>query len=413
MTEARAEQVARASHGRLLALLAADTSDIAGAEDALGDAFLEAVRRWPQTGVPDNPEAWLFTVARNRQRDRYKSAAHRLSDPLDLAAGQAHEPEYAEPDEVPDRRLGLMFVCAHPAIPADMHAPLILQTILGLDAATIASAFQLPPSALAQRLVRAKRRIKDAHIAFDVPDRAHARERLQGVLEAIYGAYAIDFPITARQCVRTSLAGESLYLATLVASMYPHEPEALGLASLISFSLARIQASRGSDGAYVPLDVQDPDQWDLPLIRRAEAYLRAAALRGTPGRFQLEAAVQSAHCARRTTGATDWVAIRLLHGELLRVNPTLGGHLAFAAATEHVDGPAAAMAYLAQLPLDRVDSLQPYWALVAHLHGRLEQSEAALSAYNKAISLTTDSPTREHLDRKARLLEQPNGGNTR
>jgi RNA polymerase sigma-70 factor (ECF subfamily) len=200
---ARAEELARAAYGRLLAILAARDGDIESAEDCLAEAFAQALRSWPDTGVPSNPSAWLLTVARNRQRDIRRSAAHRLSDPLDdvtrgvASGGALSTMQELDPDAIPDRRLALLFVCAHPAIDPAVRTPLMLQVVLGFDAGQIASAFVVPTAAMAQRLVRAKRRIHDARIPFVVPERGQMTERIAPVLEAIYGAYAIDFPLVA------------------------------------------------------------------------------------------------------------------------------------------------------------------------------------------------------------------------
>ena len=254
---ARAEELARVAYGRLLAILAARDGDIEAAEDCLADAFARALGTWPETGVPEHPEAWLLTVARNRRHDIHRSASHRLSDPLDGLAGftAAAPVEDIDPDAIPDRRLALLFVCAHPAIDPAARTPLMLQAVLGFDAEQIARAFAVPATAMAQRLVRAKRRIRDARIPFAVPDRDAMPARLTPVLEAIYCAYAIDF-LVAGTAPRDSLAAESHYLATTLAELLPYEAEALGLAALISLSLAR-QPARGAGDEFVTLDDQN------------------------------------------------------------------------------------------------------------------------------------------------------------
>jgi RNA polymerase sigma-70 factor (ECF subfamily) len=314
---AAAEHAARTSYGRLLALLAAPTRDIALAEDSLADAFEQTLRTWPGHGIPENPEGWLLTVARNRQRDVLKSAAHRTKAPLEDMATI----DDIDADAIPDKRLELLFACAHPAIAPETRTPLMLHTVLGFDAKDIAAAFAIAPATMAQRLVRAKRRIRTAGIPFTVPTRADMPERLAFVLEAIYGAYTIDWEETTDE---HSLAAESLYLAVIVAALLETEPEAWGLAALIALSSSRAPA-RHVDGEFVPFRAQDPALWDAALIREGEAYLRRAHGFGNPrGRFQLEAAIQSVHCDRRRSGVIDREALVKLYRALVEVAPTSG-----------------------------------------------------------------------------------------
>ena len=246
-------------------------------------------------------------------------------------------------DDVPDRQLALLFVCAHPAIDPAVRTPLMLQTVLGFDAEHIAAAFVVPPSAMAQRLVRAKRRIREARIPFVIPERDQMRGRLPSVLEAIYGAYSIDFALVAGEERRKELSAEALYLARLLAELLPTEAEALGLAALLSLSIAR-QPARGEGDEYVPLSEQDPARWNRELIANGERYLHRAYALGDPGRFQIEAVIQSVHCARAVTGATDWSALRALYAALVERAPTMGARVAFAAAVGRVDGAAAGLA---------------------------------------------------------------------
>ena len=292
---------ARDSYGRLLALLAASTSDLAAAEDALADAFERALRTWPSQGVPASPDAWLLTVARNRLRDQWKSARAQRTVPLDAAQDALAPFADVDVDSIPDRRLELMLVCAHPAVDRAAHTPLMLNTVLGFTAEQVGRAFSVPPSTMATRLVRAKKRIKAAGIPFRLPERADLPARMNSVLEAVYGAYVIDWATgpQARQ-----LPSEALHLAEVLTTLVPGDPEARGLAALIELSAARAPARVDADGQFVPLADQDPSQWDQHLISRAHEHLRAAHAQGQLGRFQLEAAIQAVHCAGTTGPGT-------------------------------------------------------------------------------------------------------------
>ncbi len=335
---------ARDSYGRLLALLASPASDLAAAEDALADAFERALRTWPARGVPDRPDAWLLTVARNRLRDHWKSAQVQRIIPLDAGRDAPAHADDLDVDAIPDRRLELMLVCAHPAIERAAHTPLMLNTVLGFTAGQIGRAFSVPASAMATRLVRAKKRIKAARIPFRIPDRGDLPARMTAVLEAVYGAYVIDGATTGPQA--RQLPPEALHLAELLTRLVPGDPEAHGLAALVQLSAARVPARTDASGRFVPLADQDPSLWNRDLISRAHEHLRAAHARGQLGRFQLEAAIQAVHCARPRAGTTDWPTLLTLHRLLHALAPSLGSGVALAAVTAEADGPAAGLATL-------------------------------------------------------------------
>jgi RNA polymerase sigma-70 factor, ECF subfamily len=394
-------QVARDSYGRLLAVLAAPTRDIAAAEDALADAFERALARWPDDGIPTNPEGWVLTVARNRLRDVWKSSGYRLTESLnesDYAATSLDD----EMRAIPDRRLELMLVCAHPAIAPNIRTPLMLQSVLGVEAAAIATAFAVEPATMAQRLVRAKKRIRDAGIPFVRPERDDLAERLPAVLEAVYGAYAIDWQLTPQGAPIESLSAEALHLALVLAELLPDEPEVLGLAALVCLSEARRPARRTADGAFVPLDEQDARLWDQALIARGEALLRRAHDYRRPGRFQYEAAIQSAHCSRAVHGTVDLAVLRKLHRALLRVAPSLGAAVAAAAVDGEIDGPDAGLRALDGIDDPAVDRFQPAWTTRAHLLAEAGRAAEAADAYRRAIELTTDPGVAEYLFQRLR-----------
>lgn len=399
-----AEQAARSSYGRLLAVLAATTHDLLLAEDALADAFERALRSWPERGVPDNPEGWLLTVARNRWRDTVGAAAHRRRAPLTEADSLEALPEVVDPGALGDRRLELMLVCAHPGIDPGIRTPLMLQTVLGVDAARIARAFAVPAPTMAQRLVRAKRRIRDAGIPFEVPDPGRLAERLPAVLEAVYAAFAVDDdPGVAAQ---DSLAGEALHLARLLAGLLPEEPEVLGLAALVALASARRPARAGG---YVPLDEQDPRDWDPALVAEGAALLRRATAivvaRGEQlGRFQLEAAIQAVHDARLSTGVTDWDAVTRLYRALVATAPTRGARVALAAALGRSDGHDAGLAALDAVPESERERYQPWWATRAHLLAEVGRTAEARAAYAVALELTDDPAVVAYLTGRAAAL---------
>ena len=401
-----AERVARESYGRIVAFLAARTRDVAGAEDALSDAFAAALRTWPVEGIPDNPDAWLLTAARRRQTDaaRRRQVQNAGQGHLQLI-GDELEAMADERNAIPDRRLVLMFACAHPAIDRSMRTPLILQTILGLTSEDIAAAFLVPPGTMGQRLVRAKTRIRDAGIPLRMPDAQELPERLAAVLDAIYAAYAKGWNEMSDDAL-PELADEALWLGRLLVSLLPDEPEAKGMLALMFYTTARAAARRDAAGAYVPLEEQDTALWDDSLIALAENLLRQANSAGPSGRYQIEAAIQSAHVTRRLTGTSNWRAVVALYDHLLAFTRSPVVILNRAVARAEVDGPHAALCELAPLEADkRLQSYQPYWAAKGHLLARAGNTAEAIEALTVAIGLATDDAVKGYLKlRRTSLL---------
>ncbi len=403
--QAAAEAAARRSYGKLVAVLAARTRDLAGAQDALAEAFAAALADWPVRGVPQVPEAWLLTVARRKRVDaiRTRQLDEAAAEHLQLLAG-LQEP--GEGGELPDRRLELLFACAHPGIDAAARAPLMLQAVLGFDAASIASAFLVAPATMGQRLVRAKARIRQAGIAFQVPGRAELPRRLDAVLDAIYAAYAEGWSdAQGADARRRNLASEAIWLGRLVVALLPQEPEAQGLVALMLYAQSRQPARRDAHGNYVPLAAQDTRLWDRALIDEAEALLQQASRYGATGRFQLEAAVQSAHAMRRHGRPSDWPAIVALYDALHELTGSPVAALNRALALAEAQGPHAGLRALERLaPNARLAEYQPYWAARAELFSRCGEVAQAQEAYQMAIGLERDPAVRRFLQQRSAAL---------
>ena len=355
-TDARAavEQVARASFGRLVALLAARSRDLAGAEDAVAEALRAALETWPLRGIPDRPEAWLMTAAKRAagaSRARAATAARALPD---LALIQSDMDE-AMPDAFPDHRLGLMFACTHPALEPPVQTALMLQTVLGLPADRIASAFLVAPPTMGQRLSRAKARLRSLGASFSQPDPDDVAPHLPQVMEAILAAAALGWEsVPGSAPGRTDLSVEALWLAEALAGLVPDDPEPKGLLALLLYIRAREPARRGR---YVPLADQDAGLWDRRLIERANAALAEAGAMGRFGRFQCEAAIQAVYCESGATGRLNLPALRTLHQALEQICPTLGGAVAALAVEMDLEGPQAALDLLGHL--SGTDRYQP------------------------------------------------------
>ena len=397
-----AEAVARRSYGRLVAFLAARTRDVATAEDALAEAFASALADWPRRGCPANPEGWLMTAARRKLTDGARRRATTEAGAVELRLLAEGMEAAAAEAEIPDRRLALLFACAHPAIEAAVRAPLMLQTVVGLDAKQIASAFLVSPAAMGKRLVRAKDKIREAGIPFRVPEREELPGRLAAVLEAVYAAFAEGWSDAGGTDVaRRDLTEEALFLARLVAELLPDEPEALGLLALVLHAEGRRAARRDGLGEYVPFAEQDTARWDWPMIAEAEARLGRASAMGVIGRYQLEAALQSAHVHRRHTGQANWDAVLQLYDALAAVtgSPVVAVNRALAVA--EIRGPRAALAALEEVAADRrLAEYQPYWAVRADLLARTGAHVEARRAYDLAIGLERDPAVRRFLQRR-------------
>ncbi len=397
------DEVARRGYAKLVAFLAFRTGDIAGAEDAVSEAFAAALVDWPRAGCPAKPEAWLLTVARRkmidiaRRRRRGDAAIAHLqlmADELNTADADA---------EIPDHRLALMFACTHPAIETGIRAPLMLQVVLGLEAKTIASAFLASPAAMGKRLVRAKEKIREAGIVLRIPDRGELAGRCEAVLDATYAAFTEGW--TCSDVARRDLAEEAIFLARLVAELLPQEPEALGLLALMLYVEARHHARRDKAGEYIPLAEQDPALWNWPMINEAEALLGRANALGKMGRYQLESAVQSAHIHRLRTGSADWEAVVRLYDALLALtgSPVIAINRALAIA--ELRGAQAALLAMPETTAGlRLADYQPYWAACAELLAKTGAQNEALHAYEVAIGLEPDPAIRRFLQRRAASL---------
>ncbi len=394
-----AERAARQSYGRLVAILSARTRDIAASEDALADAFARALERWPADGVPAQPEAWLLSVARRRTLDawRHDRVQDEATETLLLLADEVAA-DTGGGETVPDDRLRLLFVCAHPAIDAAARAPLMLQAVLGLDAARMAGAFLTAPATLGQRLVRAKARIRAAGIPFEFPRAPDLPQRLQDVLDGIYAAYGTGWDdVDGADPAQRGLTAEAIELGRILCALMPREPEPRGLLALMLFCESRAAARRSVAGDYVPLDEQDTARWNPALRAQAEEALRSAAAMDAAGAYQIEAAIQSAHCARRLGAEVPPDAMVALYDALLALRPGIGAAVSRACALAADAGPAAGLQALEAFAPQQVANYQPYWAARAHLLGRLGRLAEAREAYARAAGLCTSAAIRAYL----------------
>ena len=400
------EKVARLSYGRLVARIAARTGSLAEAEDALSDALVRALEVWPRDGLPDNPEAWLTTTARRRAIDRARTAARPAAYLQELTRMTEERAETGSPDT--DPRLPLMFVCAHPAIDVTLRAPLMLQTVLGLDVRRMASVFLTAPGTLCQRLTRLKAKIDRAAIHFALPEGRDFDVRMTDALDAIYAAYVVGYNgHPAGDAKAASLAPEALWLINLLCDGFPGVAEAHGLFALILFSEARRGARIAPDmGQLIPMEEQDTALWDAAMLSDAEHALRNAARHASLGRCQIEASIQAVHAARRQSGETDWMALAQLYAGLVRIAPTAGALTGQAAVLCETDGPATACAALDAIPAAMTAGYKPWWATRAHALARTNDTKAAVAAFDRAIGLSEDPAARLYLAARKRRLHQ-------
>jgi predicted RNA polymerase sigma factor len=402
-THATIEAVARKSYGRLIAYIAARSGDVAAAEDALSDAIAAALERWPVDGVPEKPEACLLHAARNRIIDaaRHHQVRQNAETFLRQIAEEAQSVAVTQ-DQFPDERLKLLFVCAHPAIDPAVRTPLMLQTVLGVEPARIASAFLVSPIAMSQRLVRAKTKIREATIPFRVPEPPEWNERLTFVLDAIYSAYTTGWEsLMEVSSTHHALSGDAIAIGRTLVQLMPAEPEALGLLALMLHCEARRAARFKDHGEFVPLDQQDTSRWSQSMIDEAEEHLRAAAAFQCMGRYQLEAAIQSIHASRAPDGRIDWPEIALLYEGLVKIAPSIGSLVGRAVAIAQAGRPAAGLAALDKIPANRVTNYQPFWAARGHLLQLLNQKDEARKAFTRAASLADDPALREYLFKRS------------
>ena len=402
----------REEHGRALATLIRVLGDFDVAEEAVSDAYLIALERWPRDGVPDNPGAWITTTARNRAIDRIRRA-RRFDEraallardvAFDAAAGEAALIAAAEDemDPIPDDQLRLIFTCCHPALAPEASIALTLRTLGGLTTSEIAHAFLVPEPTLAQRLVRAKRKIRDAGIRYEVPGADRLADRLEPVLRVLYLVFNEGYSASGGDAlIRRELCAEAIRLARVVAGLLPGEPEVLGLLALLLLQDARQSARTGPDGELVRLEEQDRTRWDAGRIAEGRALVERALRMGRVGAYQLQAAIAAVHDEAATPEVTDWPQILGLYEVLARLAPSPVVALNRAVALAEVAGPAAGLAALGALSAD--PALAEYrfiHAARADLLRRLGRWPEAIEAYRRALALATSGPERAFLERR-------------
>jgi RNA polymerase sigma-70 factor, ECF subfamily len=398
------EAVFRREYGRCVAILIRFLGDIDAAEEAVQDAFTVAVARWPSDGQPPNPGAWIVTTARNRAIDRLRresvrderhAQAHHL---YGAAAPAAADNAVAQEETVPDDRLRLIFTCCHPALNQPAQVALTLRLLGGLETPEIARAFLVPEATMAQRIVRAKRKIKNTRLPYRVPAESELPGRLIPVLAVVCLIFNEGYAATADSLMRLDLCAEGIRLARVLADLMPDEPEAQGLLALLLLLHARSAARVTADGSLVRLAEQDRRLWDRGLIAEGQAIARACVQRGRPGPYQIQAAINAVHSVAPSVDSTDWHAILTLYDQLYALTPTPVVALNRAVALAEVRGPAAGLAAVDDLRSSGLDSYYLFHATRADLLRRLDRTTEAAAAYATARALTTNPVEQAFLD---------------
>ena len=403
------ERVFRAEYGRAVAVLARVLGDLDTAEDAVQDAFAEAATRWPRSGPPPSPAGWIITTARNRAIDRLRREAVRAGKHTQAALLRAQD-EPAEEGPVQDDRLRLIFTCCHPALGSEARVALTLRLLGGLTTAEIAHAFLVPEATMAQRLVRAKAKIRDAGIPYRVPAEADLPGRLAGVLAVLYLIFNEGYTASSGdQLARAGLCAEAIRLGRLLARLMPDEPEVTGLLALMLLSESRRPARTRPDGTLILLADQDRARWDHALIAEGQALVRQCLRRGQPGPYQIQAAINAVHSDSPTAAATDWEQILVLYDQLLIVAPSPVAALNRAVALAETAGPGAALAAIDGLASAALDRYYLFHAIRADLLRRLGHRAEASAAYRAALARSGNEAERAYLALAVEHLAQPDG----